>query len=143
MFDTIFAIANVYPLPFWALMIFAPNWSWTRRLMTLFWVFVPLAVGYTVLLFISVAGLSGGAPLDFTMMSNLRGVMQLLSTPEGATALPVLRSVRRALDLSGRYGTRRKPASTRDRAVLHAAVGTVRPAAVSAVQAEWPLELRC
>jgi hypothetical protein len=86
MFDTIFAIANVYPLPFWALMIFAPNWSWTRRLMTLFWVFVPLAVGYTVLLFISVAGLSGGAPLDFTMMSNLRGVMQLLSTPEGATA---------------------------------------------------------
>lgn len=44
--------ANLFVLPFWALMIFLPNWSVTRRIMSSFIPFVVLAALY-LYLFIS------------------------------------------------------------------------------------------
>lgn len=44
-----FTIANVFVLPFWALMIILPQWDWTRRLLTSYLPFVGLAIVYTTL----------------------------------------------------------------------------------------------
>ncbi|PMB27034.1 hypothetical protein CEN45_02305 [Fischerella thermalis CCMEE 5198] len=48
----LFNIANLYVLPFWALMIFLPNWKITRRVMESYIAFVPLALAY-IYLFVS------------------------------------------------------------------------------------------
>ncbi|WP_299492476.1 ABA4-like family protein [Acaryochloris sp. IP29b_bin.137] len=44
-----FTIANVFVLPFWALMIILPQWDWTRRILTSYLPFVGLALLYTAL----------------------------------------------------------------------------------------------
>lgn len=48
----IFNIANLFVLPFWALMIFLPKWKVTQRVMESYLPFVPLAAAY-LYLFIS------------------------------------------------------------------------------------------
>lgn len=48
----LFNVANLFVLPFWALMILLPNWQVTRRIMGTYLPFVPLAVAY-LYLFIS------------------------------------------------------------------------------------------
>jgi hypothetical protein len=48
--DQLFAGANVFVLPFWALMIFLPNWGVTRKLMQSFIPFAVLAGLYLYLL---------------------------------------------------------------------------------------------
>ncbi len=50
----IFDGANLFVLPFWALMIFLPNWKVTRRVMESYIPFVPLALTYLYLFIISV-----------------------------------------------------------------------------------------
>ncbi|PLZ99224.1 hypothetical protein CEN50_08145 [Fischerella thermalis CCMEE 5268] len=49
MIAQLFNIANLYVLPFWALMIFLPNWKITRRVMESYIPFVPLALAYIYL----------------------------------------------------------------------------------------------
>ncbi|HBE20813.1 MAG TPA: DUF4281 domain-containing protein [Cyanobacteria bacterium UBA11149] len=48
----LFDIANIFVLPFWALMIFLPNWGVTRRVMESYLPFVALA-GLYIYLFIN------------------------------------------------------------------------------------------
>jgi hypothetical protein len=78
LFDTAFLLAA----PFWALMIVAPAWSWTRRIAASpFVVLAPLAVYFAAL-----------APIlpEFAaeMLSpNLDGVRDLLATANGTTAV--------------------------------------------------------
>lgn len=50
----LFNIANLYVLPFWALMIFLPNWKITRRVMESYIPFVPLALAYIYLFVTSI-----------------------------------------------------------------------------------------
>ncbi|OUL36612.1 hypothetical protein BV372_06515 [Nostoc sp. T09] len=45
----LFNIANLFVLPFWALMILLPNWKVTRRVMESYIPFVPLAGAYLYL----------------------------------------------------------------------------------------------
>ncbi|OUL25177.1 hypothetical protein BV378_16585 [Nostoc sp. RF31YmG] len=45
----LFNVANVFVLPFWALMIILPNWKVTRRIMESYLPFVPLAGAYLYL----------------------------------------------------------------------------------------------
>ncbi|MBD2383960.1 ABA4-like family protein [Cylindrospermum sp. FACHB-282] len=45
----LFSIANIFVLPFWALMIFLPNWKVTRRIMESYFPFVVLSVAYLYL----------------------------------------------------------------------------------------------
>ncbi|MEL7052766.1 MAG: ABA4-like family protein [Cyanobacteria bacterium J06588_5] len=44
--EYLFNGANLFALPFWALMVILPGWSVTRRLMTSTLPFVPLALAY-------------------------------------------------------------------------------------------------
>jgi Domain of unknown function (DUF4281) len=54
MIAQIFNIANLFVLPFWALMIILPNWKVTRRTMESYLVFVPLAITYLYLFVTSI-----------------------------------------------------------------------------------------
>jgi hypothetical protein len=64
-----FWLTNLYVVPFWALMIFAPHWEWTRRICSSLLIFLPLAMIYVVLLII--------------VFSQMSGIMLDISTPEG------------------------------------------------------------
>ncbi len=45
----VFNVANLFVLPFWALMILLPNWKVTRQIMSSYLPFVLLALGYLYL----------------------------------------------------------------------------------------------
>lgn len=78
--ETIFSVSNVLVLPLWLLMILAPTWIWTRRLMTSPLVVAPVALLYAVLV---VPGLL--ALLPTLANPTLPAIQALLGTPEGAT----------------------------------------------------------
>jgi len=48
--DVVFNIANLFVLPFWALLIFLPNWGVTKKVMSSFLPFVVL-VGFYIFFF--------------------------------------------------------------------------------------------
>jgi hypothetical protein len=48
--ELLFNLANLVSLPFWALMVFAPGWRWTQRVLESLWPIVALAALYAVLL---------------------------------------------------------------------------------------------
>jgi hypothetical protein len=50
----LFNVANLFVLPFWALMILLPNWKLTRRVMESYIPFVPLAGAYLYLFITSI-----------------------------------------------------------------------------------------
>ncbi|HIK05384.1 MAG TPA: DUF4281 domain-containing protein [Trichormus sp. M33_DOE_039] len=50
----LFNVANVFVLPFWALMILLPNWKVTRRVMESYIPFLPLAGAYLYLFVTSI-----------------------------------------------------------------------------------------
>ncbi|WP_096594283.1 abscisic acid-deficient protein Aba4 family protein [Calothrix sp. NIES-2098] len=50
----LFNVANLFVLPFWALMILLPNWKVTRRIMESYIPFVPLAGAYLYLFITSI-----------------------------------------------------------------------------------------
>ncbi|WP_066376286.1 ABA4-like family protein [Anabaena sp. CA = ATCC 33047] len=50
----LFNVANLFVLPFWALMIILPNWKVTRRVMESYLLFVPLAGAYLYLFITSI-----------------------------------------------------------------------------------------
>lgn len=50
----LFNVANLFILPFWALMIILPNWKFTRRIMESYIPFVPLAGAYLYLFITSI-----------------------------------------------------------------------------------------
>ncbi len=51
--NLLFNIANIFVLPFWALIIFLPNWSITQKIMKSYLIFVPLIFLYIYLFIIS------------------------------------------------------------------------------------------
>jgi len=50
----IFNVANIFVVPFWALMIFLPKWKVTQRVMESYLPFVPLVGAYLYLFVISI-----------------------------------------------------------------------------------------
>lgn len=78
MTETLFTIVTFAPAPIWALMIFAPHWSGTRRVVGTPYFLLPLLILYVVLV---VPGL--GAVLQILAWPKLDDVVKLLSTPEG------------------------------------------------------------
>jgi hypothetical protein len=81
MLETIFTLANLFILPFWALIILLPHWRWTQRIMATLWPVVVLAVLYAVLLLSQI----GGAAASL-LNPTLDGIASLLGTPAGAAA---------------------------------------------------------
>jgi ABA4-like protein len=47
--DTLFDLAFYLAAPFWALMILAPTWSWTRRIASSAWIVAPTLVVWAIL----------------------------------------------------------------------------------------------
>ncbi|MFM2063408.1 MAG: hypothetical protein RLZZ507_3078 [Cyanobacteriota bacterium] len=50
----LFNVANLFVLPFWALMILLPNWNFTRKVMESYLPFVVLAAAYVYLFVVSI-----------------------------------------------------------------------------------------
>ncbi len=46
MIATMFQLANLWIMPFWLLMILLPHWRWTRRIISSWWIVLPLALLY-------------------------------------------------------------------------------------------------
>ena len=78
--ETIFSLSSVPVLPFWLLMIFAPRWDLTKRIIQSPLVIVPPALLYSILVVPQLLEL-----LPILANPNLNSILGLLSTPQGAT----------------------------------------------------------
>ena len=78
--DTIFSVSSLLTMPFWLLMMFAPRWRVTRRVLGSVWVIVPAGLLYTLLVLPSITTI-------FPAVANptLVGIQALLGQPDGAT----------------------------------------------------------
>jgi hypothetical protein len=77
----IFSLTALPVAPLWLLMIFAPGWGWTRRIVSQPWSYAPLAVLYTVLVLVYAAEV---VPV-IVNNPRLETVAPLLGTAAGAT----------------------------------------------------------
>lgn len=78
--ETLFTVCNVGVLPFWALLVLAPGWLWTRRLVHAMW--IPLALAATY----GIAFLMGPGLPEEAGFGSLPAVMAFFSVPEAALA---------------------------------------------------------
>ena len=77
----LFQLTFLLAAPFWALMILAPSWRWTSRIIG-----SPLIVLPPVLIYAIVVAGSLGDVLPAVVSPTLDGVRELLGTADGATA---------------------------------------------------------
>lgn len=70
MIAQLFDIANVFVLPFWALMILLPNWGITRKVMASYLPFVPLS-GLYIYLFVNSITPENAAALSNPQLADL------------------------------------------------------------------------
>jgi hypothetical protein len=80
MLETIFGLSNLFVLPFWGLMIFAPGWRWTSKVMRSLLPIAGLGALYAVLLVSQIGGAAGAL-----LSPSAAGIAALLGTPAGAT----------------------------------------------------------
>ncbi len=81
MTPVLFGVTFVLAAPFWALMVLAPTWGWTRRLVGSPWIVVPPALIYAVLVVPQLPTV-----LPVLIDPTLDGVREVLATDAG-TAL--------------------------------------------------------
>jgi Domain of unknown function (DUF4281) len=79
--ERIFQLVNASVLPFWLLMLIAPRWKITRKLMENNAIFIALGGAYTAMLATGVATNPSG--MKAVMMPNLTGLTKLFSQREG------------------------------------------------------------
>jgi hypothetical protein len=79
--DLLFALAFPLAAPFWVLMIVAPGWSWTRRIIASPLIVVPPLLVYAVAVLPELATFLAGVSNP-----DLAGVSALLATPVGVAA---------------------------------------------------------
>lgn len=77
--DQLFQICNALVLPAWLLLVLAPNWKWTSRIVVSIIVTI-LAVLYVYLVFSSIQ------PGDFESFGSLDGVVSMFSEPGAVLA---------------------------------------------------------
>ncbi len=78
--DALFQVSNLLVLPIWLLMIVAPQWLPTKRIVGSSLIFVPITLLYSTLVLPSFLGL-----LPALMNPQLAVIQTLLGTPSGAT----------------------------------------------------------
>ena len=78
--ETLFSLCNAAVMPAWILLVLAPGWRWTQRIVHAVWIPILLGGVYAGLLFGATSDSPGG---DF---STLAGVMRLFDSPAGALA---------------------------------------------------------
>ena len=79
--EILFYINNIIVMPFWALMIFAPHWSWTKRILASLWVIVPSAVLYLVMVVPNLTYIFS----SLVSRPTAAGIAALMSDPLAAT----------------------------------------------------------
>jgi hypothetical protein len=77
----LFGLAFAVAAPFWALMILAPRWSWTGRIIA-----SPLIVLPGLLIYLLLVLPALGAVLPEVLAPTLGGIRHLLGTADGAAA---------------------------------------------------------
>ncbi|MBL9039893.1 MAG: DUF4281 domain-containing protein [Archangium sp.] len=78
--EPLFQAGGLLVMPFWALMIFAPRWRWTERLVRSWWIVAAPALVYVVLVVPELPTL-----LPLLARPTLATVAPLLGSPAGAT----------------------------------------------------------
>ena len=78
--DTLFTICNNGVLPAWGLLVFAPRWEWTQRIVHAVWIPALLGVVY-----VGVFALAPPPPEEGSFFT-LEGVMTLFTQPESVLA---------------------------------------------------------
>lgn len=78
--ETLFNISGLFVLPFWLLMIFAPQWRVTLRILKSPFVIIAPVIAYVILVLPKIVTL-----LPKVMGPKLPEIAALLGTPEGAT----------------------------------------------------------
>ncbi|MFD6717354.1 ABA4-like family protein [Micromonospora chalcea] len=81
MTEILFGLTFTLAAPFWALMILAPRWSWTARIVGSPLIVAPVLLIYAVLVLPSL-----GAVLPVVTAPTLDGLRDLLGTSDGAAA---------------------------------------------------------
>lgn len=80
--STLFDLAFYVAAPFWALMILAPTWSWTARIIASPWIVLPVLVVWAV------AAIPVFGPLWMLVVSpSLSGLRDLVADPGALTAV--------------------------------------------------------
>lgn len=77
--EILFQISNLLVMPFWLLMILAPRWRWTQRIVGSLWIVAPPALLYAALV---LPGM--GQLLPALAAPSLDEIAGLLGRPEGA-----------------------------------------------------------
>lgn len=77
--ETLFQLSNLLVMPFWLLMIFAPTWQWTRRIVGSLWIVAPPALLYAALVLPGMGDL-----LPALANPSLEQMAGLLALPQGA-----------------------------------------------------------
>ena len=80
--DALFALAFPVAVPFWLLMIVAPGWSWTHRIISSPLIAVPPLLVYLALLVPQFATFAGPV-----VSADLRGLAAVLGTSAGAATI--------------------------------------------------------
>lgn len=78
---TLFGLTFALAAPFWALMIMAPRWSWTARIVDSPLIVAPVLLVYAILVLPAL-----GTVLPVVALPTLDGVRDLLGTDSGAAA---------------------------------------------------------
>ncbi|GAB3086461.1 ABA4-like family protein [Micromonospora schwarzwaldensis] len=78
---TLFGLTFALAAPFWALMIVAPRWSWTARIVDSPFIVAPVLLVYAILVLPAL-----GTVLPVVAVPTLDGVRDLLGTDDGAAA---------------------------------------------------------
>jgi hypothetical protein len=82
MMALLFQLCFLLAAPFWLLMIAAPGWRWTHRIVSAPWI-----VAGPVLIYLVVVLPSFGQVFSAVLTPSLDGVRTLLATPVGTTAV--------------------------------------------------------
>jgi hypothetical protein len=77
---TLFSLTFLLAAPFWALMIFAPTWSWTKRIAESYLIILPVVAIYVVLMIPVLPEL-----LPLVTRPELPALAEFMSTDTGAT----------------------------------------------------------
>ena len=73
--ERVYTLSNIILLPAWLLLIFAPNWRWTDRVVHRIWIPLLYCLAVTLIVFIKPQSPEGAS------IASLRGFMLLLSDP--------------------------------------------------------------
>lgn len=81
--ETVFSLSNLVIMPFWALMIVLPFWSWSEKIMKTYWPIVLPSLFYVYLLLFG-GGVGSAEGMSELMNPTADGIAFLLGNPAGA-----------------------------------------------------------